>query len=277
LKNERIACPRDNSAAVKGRALFRIGAIGVHALSSVEGGTITNFGLIRSNQYGVEVSTAPGSTTAITNEAGGTIAGTTDAIIALAGAISLNNRGAINGNIDCEVAGANNFVVNQGVINGNVIFANGNGTFIDAGLGHVTGMIEGGAGNDTFVAGRSQETFLAGTTADTFVFKSVHFSPANAKHDTILNFSSTVADKIDVHSIDANALRAGHQNFVFIGTQTFAHFHSLHPGVVGMLRFASGQLQGTVDGEVARAWPYLRARGGGAVLRWRGLLRPQGP
>jgi Ca2+-binding RTX toxin-like protein len=222
--------------------------------SSNDGGTITNFGVIQSSGDGVYVFTNTGRTTTITNEAGGIITGTAHAIFTQTfGAISLNNQGTINGDIDCTVTGASNFVSNQGVINGNVIFAQGNGTFIDAGLGHVTGMIEGGAGTDTFVAGRAKETFLAGSGVDTFVFNSVHFSPATAKHDTVLNFSSLVGDKIDVHNIDANVLLAGHQHFVFIGTQTFAHFHSHHPGVIGMLRFVPGpeQLQGTVDGDFA--------------------------
>ena len=60
-------------------------------------------------------------------------------------------------------------------------------------------------------------------------------------------------DKIDVHRIDADVTHAGHQHFVFIGTATFAHYHSLHPGIVGMLRFdpASHQLQGNVNADIA--------------------------
>jgi hypothetical protein len=117
----------------------------------------------------------------------------------------------------------------------------------------VTGLIEGGAGHDTFVAGRAKATFSAGTAADAFVFNSVRFSPAGTTHDVILKFSDLNGDKIDVHAIDADITHAGHQHFVFIGTDTFADYHSLHPGVIGMLRFdaTTKELQGTVDDDFA--------------------------
>jgi hypothetical protein len=42
---------------------------------------------------------------------------------------------------------------------------------------------------------------------------------------------------------------AGHQHFDFIGTQRFAHYHSLHHSVIGMLRFNPGThaLEGNVN------------------------------
>ena len=68
-------------------------------------------------------------------------------------------------------------------------------------------------------------------------------------HDTIGDFVSGNGDRIDVRGIDANVTRHGHQHFVFIGTQSFAHYHSLHPGVIGMLRFnpSTRTLEGNVN------------------------------
>ena len=53
-------------------------------------------------------------------------------------------------------------------------------------------------------------------------------------------------DVIDLHHI----LAAG-AHLVFIGTDTFAHYDSVHPGVTGMVRFSpvAHQLQATVDGD----------------------------
>ena len=37
----------------------------------------------------------------------------------------------------------------------------------------------------------------------------------------------------------------------FIGADTFAHYHSLHPAVLGMVRFAGGLVQANVDANLA--------------------------
>ena len=115
--------------------------------------------------------------------------------------------------------------------------------------------IHGGAGNDRFVADKATETFFGDADADTFVFASILYSPATAKRDTINGFSDTDLDKIDVHAIDADTIHAGNQNFAFIGTDSFARFHSVHPGVVGMLRFDATlhRVQGNVNGDFAHA------------------------
>jgi hypothetical protein len=96
----------------------------------------------------------------------------------------------IDSDVLCTVAAANNSIFKKGTINGNVIFAAGNATFTDAGLRHITGLIEGGTGTDTFITGRAKEYFAAGTGADTFVFNAVVDSPKGAKRDVIFNFSS---------------------------------------------------------------------------------------
>ena len=91
--------------------------------------------------------------------------------------------------------------------------------------------------------------FSGDAGADRFVFNAVAFSPSTANHDTIGDFISGNGDRIDVHGIDANVTRHGHQHFVFIGTQSFAHYHSHHPAVIGMLRFNPGthELEGNVN------------------------------
>lgn len=68
-------------------------------------------------------------------------------------------------------------------------------------------------------------------------------------------FRHAEGDKIDLRLIDADATHAGHQAFKFIGTDSFAHYHSQHPDVLGMLRFdpVSHRLQGNVDGSFSTA------------------------
>jgi hypothetical protein len=209
--------------------------------------TITNIGTgsIYSDQYGISLS---GTSAIVTNDVHATISGPIDSIFTQEGDLVLKNFGTLHGTILCNAPLAENSIFNRGVINGNVIFQSGNATFTDAGLGHVTGLIEGGAGTDTFTAGKAEEFFAAGTGADTFVFNSGHFSPVGPKHDVIFNFSSPAGDEIDMHHIQV----AG-KHLVFIGTHTFAHYHAVHPAAAGLVRFEPGahQLQATVDGDFA--------------------------
>jgi hypothetical protein len=208
--------------------------------------TIINAGAgsIYSDRYGISLT---GTSLTVKNNIHATISGVTYSIFNQEGNLVLANLGTLDGTILCgNDPLATNSILNKGTINGNVIFQSGNATFVDAARGHVTGLIEGGAGTDTFVAGKAKELFLAGTSADTFVFNSVSFSPTGLKHDVIFNFSSASGDKIDMHHI-----LAGGAHLVFIGTDTFAHYDSVHPGVTGMVRFSpvAHQLQATVDGD----------------------------
>ena len=208
--------------------------------------TITNSGngVIQSDWYGFELDGNSGN---VTNGVHATIGGSIYSIYTHEfGSLFLTNLGTLNGDVLCTVPVSNNSIFNKGTINGNVIFAAGDATFTDAALGHVTGFIEGGTGSGIFVAGKAKERFSAGTGADTFVFNAVVDSPVGAKHDVVFNFSGAAGDQIDLHHI----LAAG-AHLVFIGTDTFAHYHSIHPGVVGMVRFNHGshQLQATVDGD----------------------------
>jgi hypothetical protein len=206
--------------------------------------TNTGTGVIQSDTYGFELDSSKAT---ITNDLSATISGTLNSIYTHEfGSLALTNFGTLDGDILCTVPDARNSIFNGGTINGSVIFQAGNAKFTDAGLGHVTGLIESGTGAGTFVAGKAKERFVAGTGADTFVFNSVVDSPRGAKHDVISNFSGFAGDVIDLHHI----LAAG-AHLVFIGTDTFAHYHAVHPGVVGMVRFnpVAHQLQATVDGD----------------------------
>jgi hypothetical protein len=204
----------------------------------------TGTGLINSDLYGIWFL---GTTCTISNGLHATIEGSTYSIFTqVSGTLSLTNLGTLDGEVLCSAPTGNNSISNKGVVNGSVVFQSGDATFTDAGSGHVTGLIEGGTGADRFVAGRAKELFSAGTGADTFAFNSVKFSPMGREHDVIFNFSDAASDKIDMHRI----LAGGH-HLVFIGTAPFAIYHSLHPGVIGMVRFSASnhQLQATVDGD----------------------------
>jgi hypothetical protein len=240
---------------------------GVLANGHYDGGTIVNAGLIRSDQVGIYVDTKLGLTTSITNQPHATISGASHSIFTLFGGISLNNLGTLVGDVVCATANEVDAIVNNGTIIGNVFLGAGNETYNGKGGGVVTGGIYGGPTNDFFIAGPAKETFFAGTGAASFVFDKTRFSPATAKHDIIHNFNPANGDRIYVQGIDADVTHRGHQHFVFIGTQTFAHFHSLHPSVVGMLRFdhASQQLQGNVNAHFSDAEFEVALPGVGAI------------
>ena len=47
-----------------------------------------------------------------------------------------------------------------------------------------------------------------------------HLTPAT--RDSVMDFDSAEGDKVDVSTIDANAVLAGNQAFTFIGTAAFS-------------------------------------------------------
>jgi Ca2+-binding RTX toxin-like protein len=54
--------------------------------------------------------------------------------------------------------------------------------------------LNGGAGNDTLIGGTGNNTLTGGTGADTFVI-------SNGGHDTIMDYSKTDGDKVDISSV----------------------------------------------------------------------------
>ncbi len=115
--------------------------------------------------------------------------------------------------------------------------------------------ISGAGGNDTLIGGPGSDTLTGGRGADRFLYQAVSDSAAGPTRDVITDFHEVQHDRIDLHLIDADqrASHPGNQAFVFIGTDSFAHYHSLHRGVVGMVRFNphTHVLQGNVDASLA--------------------------
>jgi hypothetical protein len=231
---------------------------GIAAGSHLEGGKINNVGagLIHSKHSGIAVGTEAGRTTFITNGANATIQGTDYSVhTVLRGGIWLTNEGKLFGNLRCDASNEHDTVINSGTILGNVVLGSGDDRYNGQGGGLVTGNIQGGLGNDTLTAGVKHEVFYGQGGADTFDFRATSFSTPGAARDYIQDFSHAQGDKLDLHYIDADVTHAGKQGFVFIGADSFAHYQSLHQGVVGMLRFDAGldRLQGNVNADFAAA------------------------
>lgn len=84
--------------------------------------------------------------------------------------------------------------------------------------------LRGDAGNDRLIGSLGQDVLTGGAGDDAFVFTVVADSPVGG-FDTILDFQGAgdqpagmAEDRIDLSGIDANALVAGNQAFVFNGT-----------------------------------------------------------
>jgi Ca2+-binding RTX toxin-like protein len=111
--------------------------------------------------------------------------------------------------------------------------------------------IYGNAGNDTEIGGSGKDLLWGGPGADHFDFLSVTDSVVGPHRDIIEDFSHAEGDKIGLALIDANTRVPGDQAFRFIGSDTFAHYHSLHHSVLGMVRFSHGIVQGNVNANLA--------------------------
>ena len=111
--------------------------------------------------------------------------------------------------------------------------------------------IYGNAGNDTELGGRGKDLLWGGPGADHFDFASVTDSVVGPHRDIVEDFSHGEGDKIGLALIDADTTKPGDQAFVFIGADTFAHYHSLHHHVYGMVRFSGGIIQGNVNHNLA--------------------------
>jgi hypothetical protein len=109
--------------------------------------------------------------------------------------------------------------------------------------------LNGGPGNDVLIGGAGRDTLLGGTGADRFVFNSRADSVVGPNRDTIVDFSHTQHDRIDLSAIDADAHRAGNQGFAFIGASAFHSVpaHGIHH--YGELRYAGHMLEGDVNGD----------------------------
>ncbi|MGH6735809.1 MAG: calcium-binding protein [Methyloceanibacter sp.] len=212
---------------------------GILDFSPITGGTIVNSGLIHSDQWGVAIDTDTGLITVITNAAGGIIEGDTAAIFTESrGRLSLDNRGTIDGDINCNagVGNVNDTVINRGKILGQVFLGDGDDIFNGAtgtsgrvfgedgndtligGKGNDT--LDGGAGMDMIRGGRGKDSLFGGTEADIFDFNSIKDSAKGSKRD-VINDLLRGTDTIDLEGIDAKTGVSGNQKFTWIAKQDF--------------------------------------------------------
>lgn len=113
---------------------------------------------------------------------------------------------------------------------------------LDGGSGN--DVLDGGNGNDTLYGGAGADDLIGGAGADTFAFKALSDSTvATSGRDTILDFSGTGGDRIDVSAIDANTSASGNQAFTYLGTAAFT-------GKAGELRYVKGASDTYVYGDV---------------------------
>ncbi len=139
------------------------GTRGVFVLSVVDGGTIDNSGVIRSDGIGIKVSSQTGLTTTVVNEAGGVIRGGDASVSVAFGALSLDNRGILTGDVVCTETAAD-VIANSGKIKGAVFLGNGNDTF--NGKGGTSGKVFGENGNDKLTGGKKADTLDGGSGND---------------------------------------------------------------------------------------------------------------
>jgi Ca2+-binding RTX toxin-like protein len=169
---------------------------GVTNSSHHSGGTIHNFGTIRSNNIGIGID-AGSLTTVIHNAAAGVIKGVSQAIHMYGGKLHLLNDGTIVGDI-VDSDNLNHVVVNRGHIKGVVKLGSGKDYF--NGAGGTSRDIHAGGGNDRIIVdkgnvsiflGGGNDTVTGGPGADKLVFN----APLALQVDKITNFT-TGHDKI---------------------------------------------------------------------------------
>jgi Ca2+-binding RTX toxin-like protein len=91
--------------------------------------------------------------------------------------------------------------------------------------------LEGGAGDDLVRGHGGADVLLGGAGADRFIYGAAGDSGAAAM-DTILDFSSSQGDKIDLAALDANPAVAGDQALAFVGTAAFTGVGQVRHAVV---------------------------------------------
>jgi parallel beta-helix repeat protein len=101
----------------------------------------------------------------------------------------------------------------------------------------------GGDGNDLLNGGIGSDCLRGGAGSDTFNFD---YRALSSSVDTICDFRASEADKIKVHSIDANSATTADDDFHFIGATAFSHS-------VGELRYevrgSDSYVMGDVNGD----------------------------
>ncbi|BAN46253.1 calcium-binding protein [Metapseudomonas resinovorans] len=106
-------------------------------------------------------------------------------------------------------------------------------------------ILNGGAGNDLLIGGLGTDKLYGGAGADRFDFNALSEMGVGALRDIIGDFKASEGDKIDLSTMDANALTAANEAFTFIGANAFS------ANATGQLRFANGVLYGSTDADTA--------------------------
>ncbi len=101
--------------------------------------------------------------------------------------------------------------------------------------------LDGGAGDDALRGMLGADTLTGAAGSDVFVFRTAAEAGVGASRDAITDFAPG-EDLIDVAGIDACAVGAGDQEFLFIGAAPFS-------GATQELRYADGIVAGDVNGD----------------------------
>ncbi len=116
---------------------------------------------------------------------------------------------------------------------------------LDGGSG--SDRLYGGNGNDTLEGGAGTDRLSGGAGRDVFVFRKVSDTTVSSGgRDTVLDFSSSDGDLIDLRGIDARAATSADNAFLFIGKSGFGK----HAGELRYQKSGSDTLlSGDVDGD----------------------------
>ena len=98
--------------------------------------------------------------------------------------------------------------------------------------------------NDREVARGRGDILVGSGPGDSFVFETLKASRPSHP-DEIIGFKHPLHDLIDLY--DLRALVSGNHPLVFIGGQTFAHYHHTHHSVFGMVRYSHGLVEVNVN------------------------------
>ena len=99
-------------------------------------------------------------------------------------------------------------------------------------------------GNNTEVARGRGDVLVGAGPSDNFVFESLKVSLPSHPEE-IIGFRHPLHDLVDLY--DLRDFVPGDQPLIFIGGQTFAHYHHQHHSVFGMVRYSHGLVEVNVN------------------------------
>jgi len=103
-------------------------------------------------------------------------------------------------------------------------------------------VLNGKLGNDTLIGGLGDDLLIGNSDKDTFDFNTCVEIGKSTSRDSILDFTHSQHDKIDLSGIDASSIKVGNQAFSFIGSKAF-------DGKAGETHFIKGVLSGDTNGD----------------------------